>query len=109
MMRFEEVVASIAELRSEDLELWMRESLVEAAEQEGAKVFREAEHARVQLICTLYYELEIDSGSLPVVLDLIDQLHDARRRLRRLTGAVLAQDEDVRRAILAMVQDERAV
>jgi len=57
----------------------------------------------VQLICTLHYDMDVEVAVLPVILELIDQLHETRHRLRSLSNAVLAQDEDVRAAILAVL------
>ena len=105
MMRIDELVASIAALRREDLELWIGERIVIAGEDEGEPVFEEAECARVQLICTLHYDMDVEIGTLPIVLDLIDQLHETRRRLNALGGAVLVQDEEVRRVILEAVKE----
>ena len=47
------------------------------------------------------YELEIDSGTLPVVLSLVDQLYDTRQRLLSLTRAVAVQDKAIQAAIIA--------
>ena len=62
------------------------------------------ECARVRLICTLHYELEIDPETLPVVLSLVDQLYDTRQRLLSLTAAVAAQDQAVQAAIVAAME-----
>ena len=59
------------------------------------------EYARVRLICTLHYELEIESGTLPVVLSLLDQLYDTRKRLLSLTRAIAAQDKTIQAAIIS--------
>src|ERR1051326_5285108 len=47
------------------------------------------ECARVRLICTLRYELEIDPDTLLVVLSLVDQLYDTRQRLLSLAQQLL--------------------
>ena len=65
------------------------------------------ECARIRLICTLRYELEIDAGTLPVVLSLIDQLYDTRQRLLSLTAAVAAQDKAVQAAIISAIEPDR--
>jgi chaperone modulatory protein CbpM len=62
--------------------------------------------ARVRLICTLHYELEVETETLPTVLSLIDQLYDTRQRLLSLTAAVAAQDESVQAAILAALESK---
>ncbi len=104
MMNSAQLVASIAALRDEDLEIWIGKALVRPVEEKDAPVFGDAECARVQLICTLHYDMEIETDTLPVVLDLIDQLHEAHYRLRALGDAVIAQDEKIRHAILEKVK-----
>jgi chaperone modulatory protein CbpM len=101
----DELVAAIEVLKREDLETWMREALVTPDQDAGAPVFSEIECARVQLICTLHYDMDIEVDTLPVILELIDQLHETRQRLHSLSSAVLSQDEDVRTAILSMLKD----
>ena len=44
-------------------------------------------------------------AAVPVILDLIDQLHETRRRLNALGSAVLVQDEEVRRVILERMKE----
>jgi chaperone modulatory protein CbpM len=106
MMRVDDLVAAIAALQRRDLEAWIREGLVVPRQDAGTPLFSEMECARVRLICTLHYELEIDSDTLPVVLSLVDQLYDTRQRLLSLTAAVAAQDKTVQAAIIsAMARD----
>jgi len=104
MMPVDDLVAAIAALRRDDLEVWIREALVAPQQEDGAPVFSEMECARVRLICILHYDLEIDAAALPVVLSLVDQLYDTRQRLLSLTAAVVAQDEAVQAAIIAALQ-----
>ena len=72
----------------------------------GTLFFTDMESARVQLICMLHYELEIDVDTLPVVLSLIDQLYDTRQRLLSLTAAVMVQDKNVQAAIIAAMKSD---
>ena len=104
MMRVDDLVAAISSLQRSDLEAWIREELVVPRQEGGTLVFTDMECARVRLICTLHYELEIDVGTLPVVLSLVDQLYDPRQRLLSLTAAVTAQDENVQSAIIAAME-----
>lgn len=101
MMPIEELCAAIAGLERGDLEAWIDEELVAPAEEAGTLYFSDMECARVRLICTMHYELEVDTTLLPVVLSLVDQLYDTRRKLLSLTAAVKAQDKAVQAAILA--------
>ena len=101
MTRLEDLVAAIAALTRADLELWIGEALVSPQREGGAVVFSDMDCARVRLMCTLRYELEIDHDALAVVMSLTDQLYDTRRKLRALSAAVARQDAAVRDAILA--------
>jgi chaperone modulatory protein CbpM len=100
MMRADDLVEQIAELQRSDLEAWIGEGLISPQLEAGTLLLSEMECARIRLICTLRYELEIDLEALPVVLSLVDQLYDTRRRLLSLTAAVAAQDKAVQAAIL---------
>jgi chaperone modulatory protein CbpM len=53
----------------------------------------------VALACDLHYRMGLEHASLPVILSLIDQLHDARHHLRALTQAVAEQPDGVRQQI----------
>jgi chaperone modulatory protein CbpM len=107
MMRVDDLVAAISPLQRSDLEAWIREELVTPQLDAGAPLFTEMEYARIRLICTLHYDLEIDADTLPVVLSLIDQLYDTRRRLLSLAAAVTAQDKTVQAAIIAALDPGR--
>lgn len=103
MMAIDDLVAAISTLQRSDLDHWIRDELVAPQQDTGALVFSDMECARVRLICTLTYELEIDAYTLPVVLSLVDQLYDTRQRLLSLTRAVAAQDKTTQEAIIAAV------
>ena len=100
MMTLDDLLATIPSLQRGDLEGWIRDELI-APQQDAGLSFSDKECARVRLICTLTYELEIDSGALPVVLSLLDQLYDTRQRLLSLSRAVTVQDKTIQAAILA--------
>ena len=104
MMRMAELIESVGSLRREDLEMWIGEAMVKPVEQEGEPIFGPVECARVQLICTLHYDMEIEADTLPIVLDLMDQLYETRERLNALSSAVLTQDEEVRTTILDLAK-----
>lgn len=107
MKNLEEVVTLLPELHRDDLERWIRDALIEAAQDTGSPTLSDTQFARVRLICTLRYDMDVEEETLPVVLDLLDQLHDTRARLHTLSQAVLAQDEDVRAAVLDIVTEAR--
>lgn len=104
MMRIDEIVEEIADLQRSDLDAWISEALISPQEDAGALVFSEMECARIRLICTLRYDLEVDADNLPIVVSLVDQLYQARKRLLKLTAAVATQDKSVQAAILNAIE-----
>lgn len=103
MMTVDELLATISTLQRGDLERWVSEELVVPQQDEETLMFSDMECARVRLICTLTYELDIDNDTLPVMLSLLDQLYETRQRLLSLTAAIAAQDKTVQAAIIAAV------
>jgi chaperone modulatory protein CbpM len=106
MISIDDLVQAISALQRGDLEAWIREELVTPREEAGILLFTDMEYARVRLICTLHYELEIDAETLPVVLSLLDQLYDTRQQLLSLTAAVAAQEKDVQEAIIGIMKQQ---
>ena len=93
------LITQVSGLRREDLELWIANHWVRPEEIEigGDYVFHAIDVARVRLIHELHHDLQINEEALPVVLSLLDQLYDQRRRLRALTDAIATvAPEDVR-------------
>ena len=62
--------------------------------------FRAIDVARLRLIRELDEDLAIDREAIPVVMDLLDQVYDLRRRVRALTEALAEEPEEVRRRVL---------
>ncbi len=104
MMDVDDLVAAISTLQRGDLEAWIRDELIVPRQAAETLLFTDMECARVRLICTLHYELEIDAGTLPVVLSLVDQLYNTRQRLFSLTAAIATQDSNVQAAIIAAMK-----
>jgi chaperone modulatory protein CbpM len=67
-----------------DVERWIVNAWVRPDGHEGDWAFHEIDVARIRLIRELRDELAVNEDALPVVLSLLDQLHDTRRELRRL-------------------------
>jgi chaperone modulatory protein CbpM len=107
MTNLDALIDSIAPLERADLEAWIREALVVPDRDGNTLHFSEMDCARIRLICTLRYELEIGDETLPVVMSLLDQLYEARERLNALTSAVTAQPKEVQEAVMAVVQRSR--
>lgn len=104
MMTWETVVVTVAGLDRGEVEGWIAQDLVRPAQQDGDWLFRDIDVARLELIQELRHDLRLEEDALPVVLRLMDQLYDARRRLRRLRDAVeRGAAPDARDAVLRVL------
>ena len=84
MITIEVLLARVPDLPLQDLERWISNDWVRPDGRAGDYAFGEIDVASVQLIQELRDRLEINEAALPVVLLLLDQLYDLRRRLRDL-------------------------
>jgi chaperone modulatory protein CbpM len=104
MMTWEAVVVTVAGLDRGEVESWIAQDLIRPAQGDGDWLFRDIDVARLQLIQELRHDLRLEEDALPVVLRLMDQLYDARRRLRRLRDAVeRGAAPDARDAVLRVL------
>jgi chaperone modulatory protein CbpM len=78
------LLTRITGLDQADVERWIVNAWVRPDGTAGAWQFHEIDIARIRLIRELRDELAVNEEALPVVLSLLDQLHDTRRELRRL-------------------------
>lgn len=88
MITIEILVARLPGLQRQSLERWIANGWVRPQGAAGRYAFREIDVARVKLIHELHDDLAVNEDALPVVLSLLDQLYDARRRMRELAAAL---------------------
>ena len=84
MITLETVCVEVRGVRHEDLRRWIDETWVRPEGGPDAWQFNDIDVARVRLIVDLRDHLRVDEESMPVVLSLLDQLYEERRRLRRV-------------------------
>ena len=99
MIRETELIAQFAYLERQVLLAWIEEGVIAPRRDEAGYLFDRVDESRVALACDLHYRMGLDHASLPVILSLIDQLHDVRHHLRALTRAVTEQPEAVQQEI----------
>ncbi len=79
------VVGGLAE---HELQGWVAREWVRPVREAGEPRFGAAEVARVRLILELRDAMAVGEEAMPVVLGLLDQLYEERRRMRRLCDAI---------------------
>jgi chaperone modulatory protein CbpM len=81
-MEMHELLAE-AELEVETVTMWIEAGWI--LPRQGEKTtFTEIDVARVRLIRDLTHEMGVNDEGVPIILDLIDQLHGLRRAMRDL-------------------------
>ncbi len=100
MITEHDVIAKIEGISVVQLRVWISEEWVKPAQSGATVAFSEADVARVQLLHLLSNELEIGNEALPVILSLLDQVHDLNAQLRIICQAIEAQSEEVQNDIL---------
>src|SRR6267378_5236662 len=85
-----------ARLDAQVLETWIAAGWLAPRRRGETRDFSDIDVARVSLILDLR-KLGVNDEGIPVVLDLIDQVHGLRRMLRELLAAIQAQSDAVSR------------
>ena len=78
-----------------DIESWIGKDWVRPEAKDGQYLFLEIDVARVGLIRELIEDMQMNEDAMPIVLALLDQLYETRRRMRELGSAIalLAPEE----------------
>lgn len=105
MIREAEIFAQFTHLERQVLLAWIEDGVIAPHSDEQGYLFDRVDETRVALCCDLHYRMGLEHASLPVILSLIDQLHDARHHLRALTRAVAGQSDAVKQDIARHLGD----
>lgn len=109
MIRETELIAQFTYLERQVLLAWIEEGVVAPHRDEQGYLFDQIDESRVALCCDLHYRMGLEHASLPIILSLIDQLHDARHHLRKLTRAVSEQPDAVQQAITQRLSENAGI
>ena len=107
MIRESQLIAQFTYLERQVLLIWIEEGVIQPHRDEEGYLFDRIDESRVALACDLHYRMGLEHACLPVILSLIDQLHDARHYLRTLTRAVAEQPEVVQQEIAQRMAGDR--
>jgi len=96
-----------AHLDGEALDAWIEAGWLMPVRNGDERGFSDLDVARACLIHDLQ-GLGLNDEGIPVVLDLVDQVHGLRRALRELMARIHAQPEMTRRQIAGGLRDENS-
>jgi chaperone modulatory protein CbpM len=78
-----------ARIKTEALDAWLEAGWL-MPQHDGERAFSEVDVARAQLIRDLQ-GMGVNDDAMPIILDLIDQMHGLRRTVRLLLSEVAAR------------------
>ena len=84
MITLDILCARFTALNPDDLRRWIAEGHVRTDRAADDLVFTEIDVERVRLILELRDVMQVNEEALPIVLSLLDQLYELRRKMRAL-------------------------
>ena len=84
MITLDILCARFTALNPDDLRRWIAEGHVRTDRAADDLVFTEIDVERVRLILDLRDLMQVNEEALPIVLSLLDQIYELRRRMRAL-------------------------
>jgi chaperone modulatory protein CbpM len=94
-----DMASRLSGVTRERLQIWIRRGWIRPVLRAGGPRFTDADVARASLIHDLREIIGLDDEAVPVVLNLIDQIHGLRRELKDLLTAIDQQSDDVRQSV----------
>jgi chaperone modulatory protein CbpM len=88
MISIDVLITRVSGVAQRDVERWIGYGWVRPDGEPGFYAFHEIDVARVQLIQELHVQMQVNEDALPVVLSLLDQVYDLRRRMRQIGEAI---------------------
>jgi chaperone modulatory protein CbpM len=106
MLSERDLLARVHRLTVTRLRVWVSQGWIKPVDRE-AQGFSEADLARAALICNLEDELGFAEEDVPVLLNLIDQIHGLRAELKGLVDALDDLPPDLRATVRMRITTRR--
>lgn len=97
----EEVVTTVTRLTRRRLVSYIEGGVLKPQKAPEGYVFEQIDVARLELLCDLTDDLDLDETALGVVVSLIDQLHSARQDLAALARAIDSLSPETQATVIA--------
>ncbi len=94
-----QVIAAVTRLTPNRLTRFVQADIIRPVLSDTGPKFRDIDLARLELLCELSDEFDLDEDALGMIISLIDQLHAARSDLRRILTALQSESDDVRQRL----------
>lgn len=101
----DEVITTVTRLTRSQLVQFIAVDLVRPQRDDSGYIFQRIDIARLELLCDLSQDLDLDEAALGIVISLIDQLHAARQDMAIMARAMETLPADLRRQITAAMKE----
>jgi len=92
----QQVIHAVARLTPPQLTRFIEAEIISPVVTDRGPVFRQIDIVRMELLCELTEDFDLDEDALAVVVSLIDRLHGVRRDMRCILSALEQESEEVR-------------
>ena len=99
----DDVIATITRLTRGQLASYIEAEFIRPVQGDGGFVFGRIDIARLELLCDLSQDLDLDDTALGVVISLIDQLHAARQDCVAMARAISRLPQELRESVIASI------
>jgi chaperone modulatory protein CbpM len=106
MLTERDLLTRVQRLTVTRLRVWVAQGWIKPADA-MAQAYSEADLARAVLICNLEDELGFDEEDVPVLLNLIDQIHGLRAELKGLLDVLEDLPPDLRATVRMRITQMR--
>ena len=100
----EEALAAVRRLNPMRLSRFLQAEVIRPAQAGGRVVYRQIDIARMELLCDLCDDFDLDDTALGLVMEVIDQLHGTRSDLSALMQALGEESEEVRLRVIGRIR-----
>ncbi|OWY06022.1 hypothetical protein B6V75_07980 [Thioclava sp. F1Mire-8] len=100
----EDVISNVTRLTRSQLLSFIEGELVRPAKGDTGYIFRRIDIARLELLCDLSHDLDLDETALAIVMSLLDQLHAARQDLFAIARAIDTLPSELQTRVIAAMK-----
>ena len=105
----EQAIAAVARLTRIQLVSFVEAEIIVPVMTEGGPTYRKIDIMRMELLCELSEQFDLQEDALGMVMSLVDQLHGVRAELRAVLDAVETEQPDVRSRIGELLYRARSI
>ena len=102
-------IASVARLTRIQLVSFVEAEIIVPVMTEDGPAYRKIDIMRMELLCELSDQFDLQDDALGMVMSLVDQLHGVRAELRTVFEAVETEEPEVRHRIGELLFKARSI